>query len=253
MKQQILKDIKRVEIIETHISEIPKQIQLFKNLKCLNLQRNNLNSHSLNTKFFKDLLCSLREFDISDNYVEELPNFFFKSGINLTKLNVSKNYLTDISDEVKHLTFLKYLHLSSNYLRKFPRGVLLLQDLQELDFDWLFYLDSEFKNPIQGKNLIQKFQKKLKEIDEEDDISFDKFSQTLGEKRYFGRHRGVFESVKRESLTILKSFLQTKKDGGDILNGDQLTPFEYAIINGKKRAAKILIDLNFFKISSKKI
>jgi hypothetical protein len=73
--------------------------------------------------------------DLSNNYLTNLPNWFFDSMKNLTHLDLSRNYLNQLPEKFQELKKLKDLYLSYNQFEFFPPSILNLPSLQFLNFD----------------------------------------------------------------------------------------------------------------------
>jgi Leucine-rich repeat (LRR) protein len=73
--------------------------------------------------------------DLSNNYLTNLPNWFFDSMKNLTHLDLSKNYLNQLPEKFQELKKLKDLYLSFNQFEYFPPSIINLTSLQFLKID----------------------------------------------------------------------------------------------------------------------
>eukprot|EP01080_Neovahlkampfia_damariscottae_P006375 gene6375-10382_t len=95
--------------------------------------------------------------DLSNNFLTNIPNWFFESMKNLTYLDLSRNYLNELPENFKEMKKLKDLYLSFNNFEYFPTCILQLTSLQYL------YFNNNFL--IQVPNDIIKLKYTLYELD----------------------------------------------------------------------------------------
>lgn len=109
----------------TYIS--PRDISLFTNLEYLDLTNNFLNKAN-----FVSALPLLRSLVLAHNKIKKLPNGIQRLK-ELEQLDVSRNYLTDISIAPHALNNLVLLNLHTNYINNFTKGPDSLKNIQMID------------------------------------------------------------------------------------------------------------------------
>jgi Leucine-rich repeat (LRR) protein len=157
--------IYEVDLSNSGITEIPKEIQLFKNLRVLNLEGNDLSRadfsmlkhlprlRKLNigrcnlTKIPSSIfnLTKLDELDIYFNKINELPEELFTL-TNLRELQIGGNYLKSLSPNISKLTNLEWIEFSSTQIWKLPDEMTCLTSLKEIyPNDTMVYIPSKLK------------------------------------------------------------------------------------------------------------
>lgn len=98
-------------------------LQTFKvsmpHLSRLNLERNNLGYFLKYNRYSVTDTLNLTDINLSSNKIDRLHASIFHGHTHLENINVSNNYLTDISFNISHLIWLKTLDMSSNRIEGF--------------------------------------------------------------------------------------------------------------------------------------
>ena len=157
--------ITEVDLSNSGITEIPKEILLFKNLQMLNLEENDLgkadfsilkkltrlrklnirecNLAELPSSIFN--LTKLEELDIYLNKITELPEDLFTL-TNLKGLQIGGNYLTSLSPNISRLINLEWIEFSSTQIWRLPDEMAKLESLKEIyPNDTMIYIPSKLK------------------------------------------------------------------------------------------------------------
>lgn len=113
-----------LNVSENQLTEIPDPVWQLPNLNHLIASHNRLNAISEKTK-----LPKLTNLQLQYNRLDHVPPFL-KHSPDLDELNLSFNYLTDLSDDMGTLAKLKTLYLNNNRLSQLPKT---LKDLKNLD------------------------------------------------------------------------------------------------------------------------
>lgn len=118
----------RLHLIKQKLTEVPKEVYLFKNLQELDLSKNRI-------KELPDTiatLTNLQTFNLSKNNLELLPAAIGKLS-NLKKLIVNQNSLTALPTAIGDLSNLLVLDLWSNDISFFPDSLADLKKLRYMD------------------------------------------------------------------------------------------------------------------------
>ena len=122
--------IREVDLGNSGLTEIPKEILLFKNLKVLNLEENDLGMADF--RILKHL-TRLRTLNISVCNLTEIPSSVF-SLTNLEELDIYFNKINELPEELFTLTNLKGLQIGGNYLRSLSPNISKLTNLEWIEF-----------------------------------------------------------------------------------------------------------------------
>lgn len=91
------------------------------NLEVLDLTNNNFSP----TPKLLERLTKLRDINLSNNHVYDLPDDFFRTNLLLTRINLEANHISIIKAEFfSHLESLEYLTLSANLISIYPESLL---------------------------------------------------------------------------------------------------------------------------------
>lgn len=144
---------------------IPNEIQLFKKLKEVDLNNENIKELP-DTLFY---LEELEKLNLNHNKIKFLPKQLEKLK-NLKQLDLSNNQLKVLPDELTTLNRLESLSLSSNNLEKLPREVKALSNLSFLDLNtnlinkipdlpisitWLSFLNNQLEELPESFTLLK--------------------------------------------------------------------------------------------------
>lgn len=161
--------------------------------------------------------------DLSDNYITSLPNWFFDSMKQLTSINLSYNFLTDLSDKFAELKKLKDVNLSHNKFDYFPPALFNLYYLTTLDisFNQIAVISNEvskLKNSVVDLNLsgnmLVEFPDEFKNLKR---IKFLRWSDNLLLYTAFS------ETISKLTLEEPKKILQPRKRASS-LHKEESTP-----------------------------
>ena len=157
--------IKEVNLWKCGLTNIPKEILLFKNLESLSLEANDLGkadftilNHLSKLKKLKLQECRLttipasvlnlqhlEEFDIYLNDIAEIPEEFYKLS-NLKALQIGGNKFKSLSPLIAKLTKLEWIEFSGTQIRKLPDEMTRLKCLKEIyPNDTMVYIPDKLK------------------------------------------------------------------------------------------------------------
>jgi len=126
--EDISSETEAVDLSSSNISEIPKIIYNYPQIKILLLNNNDINNLQTEIENLKELkILNLNENNIT-NIPPEVCNLK-----KLAKLNLAKNKLTYLPDKFYNLNKLIELDLSWNYLDTIPNQIFMLQNLVSLN------------------------------------------------------------------------------------------------------------------------
>ena len=151
-----------IDLSDNKLLKISKNFKLFKNLKSLKLDNNQI---SFIPTFIGEL-NQLELFSISKNLLSLIPT----SIQDLTKLKsfyFSYNKIEAIPIEFGQLNSLNILYMDCNYFTQIPTTLCYLKKLKELSFDWLEFVSPPYYKNIKdsiGKTIITFIQKALENM-----------------------------------------------------------------------------------------
>ena len=151
-----------IDLSDNKLLKISKNFRLFKNLKSLKLDNNQI---SFIPSFIGEL-NQLEIFSISKNVLTIIPT----SIQDLTKLKsffFSNNKIDNIPIEFGQLNSLNILYMDCNYYTKIPTTLCYLKKLKELSLDWLEFVSPPYYKNIKdsiGKTIITFIQKALENM-----------------------------------------------------------------------------------------
>jgi Leucine-rich repeat (LRR) protein len=158
--------IKEVDLRKSGLTEIPKEILLFKNLESISLEDNNLRKADFSvlkqlTKLKKlklqecrlteipsvvFALTNLEEFDIYLNNISNIPDELFDLK-NLKALQIGGNNLKTLSPSISKLTKLEWIEFSSTQIFKLPDAMTKIKSLKEIyPNDTMIYIPNKLKH-----------------------------------------------------------------------------------------------------------
>ena len=147
-----LSNLINIDLRDNKLLKISNNFKLFKNLKSLKLD---LNQISFIPSFIGEL-AHLETFTISSNLITYIPT----SIQNLTSLknfNFSNNKIERLPIEFGQLSALESLYMDGNYFMAIPTTICYLKRLSELSFDWLEFVEPPYYRIIKdsvGKTII---------------------------------------------------------------------------------------------------
>ena len=157
-----LLNLVNIDLSDNKLLKISKNFRLFKNLKSLKLDNNQI---SFIPSFIGEL-NQLEIFSISRNLLTLIPT----SIQDLTKLKsfyFSYNKIDNMPIEFGQLNSLNILYMDCNYFTKIPTTLCYLKKLKELSFDWLEFVYPPYYKNIKdsiGKTIITFIQKALENM-----------------------------------------------------------------------------------------
>ena len=122
--------IYEVDLSNSGITEIPKEILLFKNLRVLNLEENDLSNADFS---MLKHLPRIRKLDIGRCNLTKIPTSVF-SLTNLDELDIYLNKIDELPEELFTLTKLKGLQIGGNYLNSLSPNISKLTNLEWIEF-----------------------------------------------------------------------------------------------------------------------
>ena len=134
-----LSNLINIDLHHNKLLKISKNFKLFKNLKSLKLDSNQI---SFIPSFIGDF-PNLEIFTISNNLITYIPTSI-KNLINLKILNFSNNKVQRLPIELGQLESLISLYFDGNYFTSIPTTLCYLKRLNELSFDWLEFVDPPY-------------------------------------------------------------------------------------------------------------
>ena len=147
-----LSNLINIDLRDNKLLKISNNFKLFKNLKSLKLDYNQI---TFIPSFIGELL-HLETFTISSNLISYMPT----SIQNLTSLktfNFSNNRIERLPIEFGQLAAMQTLYMDGNYLMAIPTTICYLKRLSELSFDWLEFVEPPYYRIIKdsvGKTII---------------------------------------------------------------------------------------------------
>jgi len=157
-----LLNLVNIDLSDNKLLKISKNFRLFKNLKSLKLDNNQI---SFIPSFIGEL-SQLEVFSISKNLLSIIPT----SIQDLSKLKTfcfSNNKIENMPIEFGQLNSLNILYMDCNYFTKIPTTLCYLKKLKELSFDWLEFVYPPYYKNIKesiGKTIINIIQKALENM-----------------------------------------------------------------------------------------
>ncbi len=116
--------IETINFTYCNLTELPREIKAFKNLKTIIANNNRINRLPIDF----DALTNLRTLELKNNSLEEFPIDLTKLR-QLRKIDFSYNRLSEIPKELEALTRLNYLNLEYNQLKQIPVEIMTLNEL----------------------------------------------------------------------------------------------------------------------------
>ena len=147
-----LSNLINIDLHHNNLLKISKNFKLFKNLKSLKLDSNQI---SFIPSFIGDF-TNLEIFTISSNLITYIPTSI-KNLIFLKVLNFSNNKVERLPIELGQLESLHTLYMEGNYFTSIPTTLCYLKRLNELSFDWLEFVEPPYYRIIKdsvGKTII---------------------------------------------------------------------------------------------------
>ena len=124
----IFMELPRLEQLMVGHNSISKFEGSFARIRILHLDHNPV------TRFdFTSPVFSLSSLNIASAKITQLDDPIFAKMPNLTKLNMDKNHIVSLSNEIGRLTKLEYLSIAKNPLSSIPSSIGQLQELRFLD------------------------------------------------------------------------------------------------------------------------
>ena len=218
-----LSNLINVDLHNNKLLKISKNFKLFKNLKSLKLDSNQI---SFIPSFIGDF-TNLEVFSISSNLITYIPTSI-KNLINLKLLNFSNNKVERLPIELGQLESLQVLYMDINYFTSIPTTLCYLKRLNELCFDWLEFVDPPYYRLIKdsvGKTIICIIIKCLDAMLKQSLLycDFKTFVEKISPKKPWEENGGEKEDEK--TLKMSKSELNEEKNNKCfIYKPDEETP-----------------------------
>ena len=147
-----LSNLINIDLRDNKLLKISNNFKLFKNLKSLKLD---LNQISFIPSFIGEL-THLETFTISSNLITYIPTSI-QYLISLKSLSFSNNRIERLPIEFGQLSALQSLYMDGNYFMAIPTTICYLKRLSELSFDWLEFVEPPYYRIIKdsvGKTII---------------------------------------------------------------------------------------------------
>lgn len=114
----------RQSCLDYRLERLPKNINLFKNVRELKLDTNDLKELPIQI----GELTRLERLSLSNNHLKTLPDQAFSKLVNLKSLHLSNNEFEAIPNSVLSLKMLEFLDLTSNSIKKIDKNISKLQN-----------------------------------------------------------------------------------------------------------------------------
>ena len=147
-----LSNLINIDLRDNKLLKISNNFKLFKNLKSLKLDMNQI---SFIPSFIGEL-THLELFTISNNLITYIPTSI-QNLTSLKALNFSNNKIERLPIEFGQLAALQSLYMDGNYFMAIPTTICYLKRLCELSFDWLEFVEPPYYRIIKdsvGKTII---------------------------------------------------------------------------------------------------
>ena len=147
-----LSNLINIDLRDNKLLKISNNFKLFKNLKSLKLDLNQISFIPL----FIGELTHLETFSISNNLITYIPTSI-QNLTSLKVLNLSNNKIERFPIEFGQLSSLETLYIDGNYFMAIPTTICYLKRLCELSFDWLEFVEPPYYRIIKdsvGKTII---------------------------------------------------------------------------------------------------
>ena len=151
-----------IDLSDNRLMKISKNFKLFKNLKFLKLNNNQI---TFIPQFIGEL-NQLEHLSLFKNFINVIPS----SIQDLSKLklfDISSNKVEDIPMEFGFLNSLNTLHIDCNNFTKIPTTLYNLKKLNDFSFEWLEFVNPPYYKNVKdsiGKIIISFFLKVLKNM-----------------------------------------------------------------------------------------
>ena len=147
-----LSNLVNIDLRDNKLLKISNNFKLFKNLKSLKLDLNQISFIPL----FIGELTHLETFTISNNLITYIPTSI-QNLTSLKVLNLSNNKIERFPIEFGQLSSLETLYIDGNHFMAIPTTICYLKRLCELSFDWLEFVEPPYYRIIKdsvGKTII---------------------------------------------------------------------------------------------------
>ena len=147
-----LSNLINIDLRDNKLLKISNNFRLFKNLKSLKLD---LNQISFIPSFIGEL-THLETFTISSNIITHIPTSI-QNLASLKSFHFSNNKIERLPIEFGQLAALQSLYMDGNYFMAIPTTICYLKRLSELSFDWLEFVEPPYYRNIKdsvGKTII---------------------------------------------------------------------------------------------------
>ena len=151
-----------IDLSDNRLMKISKNFQLFKHLKSLKLNNNQI---SFIPQFIGEL-NQLEHLSLFKNFINVIPTSI-QDLSQLKFFDISSNKVEDIPMEIGFLNSLNVLHIDCNNFTKIPTTLYNLKKLTDLSFDWLEFVNPPYYKNVKdsiGKIIISFFLKVLKNM-----------------------------------------------------------------------------------------
>ena len=243
-----------IDLSDNKLQKISKNFRLFKNLKSLKLDNNQI---SFIPSFIGEL-GQLELFSISKNLLSIIPT----SIQDLSKLKsfcFSYNKIDNMPIEFGQLNSLNILYMDCNYFTKIPTTLCYLKKLKELSFDWLEFVSPPYYKNIKdsiGKTIITFIQKALENMLKKGILycDFKKFIEELSPKNpendnniesnvndSFINNSGINNGLKTSQIGG-QSSMTLKSNCNNNLNNNKYIKIFNAIENGYYGVVKSMLE-----------
>ena len=208
-----LSNLINIDLRDNKLLKISNNFKLFKNLKSLKLD---INQISFIPSFIGEL-THLETFTISSNQITYIPTSI-KNLTSLKTFNFSKNKIERLPIEFGQLAALQTLYMDGNYFMAIPTTMCYLKRLIELSFDWLEFVEPPYYRTIKdsvGKTIICIIVKNLESMQKQSILycDFKTFIEKISPKKSEEN-----DNEKNIKLNKTKSGMSTKDE---LLNNDK--------------------------------
>lgn len=242
--QDVSDNLQILVLNDCHLKELPLNFNKLSNIKQLSLDSNHFTKIPL-------LLIEnfdLETFSIKNNYLEVLPEKYFKWNDSLISLDVSYNQIDRLADSLSELQCLKKLFVNNNNFIKVPTTLYNLSLLEEFALDWFKYTFPPNPFLISGDllknflNFCQILSKKSKSYFTFIELLETFSKNTLELTKLFAKKRNLIHQAAFENdVGALRSLIKLLPNHLNEIDSENYSALFLSILEENYNATKILL------------